>query len=168
MKLSQILPVSLQSDMAIRKTQVVKSLSEINNGLSQGIGLAGKALPLYESSVAAGFPSPADDYVARSLDLHTYLVKHPAATYFARASGDSMQGEGIFSGDILVIDRAIEPQHGHIVIAAVLGEFTCKKLDKHNKKLLAANPDYPSLAITEDTRIEGVVIYSIRQHVCPG
>ncbi|HEY9135939.1 MAG TPA: translesion error-prone DNA polymerase V autoproteolytic subunit [Pseudomonadales bacterium] len=127
-----------------------------------------QALPFYEAYVAAGFPSPADDYVAHSLDLHTYLVKHPAATYFARASGDSMQGEGIFSGDILIIDRALEPQHGHIVIAAMLGEFTCKKLDKHNKKLLAANPDYPSLAINEDTRIEGVVTYSIRQHVRTG
>lgn len=168
MKLSQTLPASLQVDRAVCKTQAEKSLRETNEGLGQGVDLGGKALPLYESSVAAGFPSPADDYVARSLDLHAYLVKHPAATYFARASGDSMRGEGIFSGDILIIDRAIEPQHGHIVIAAVFGEFTCKKLDKHNKKLLAANPDYPSLAINEDTCIEGVVIYSIRQHVCTG
>ena len=82
---------------------------------------AAMPLPLFASRVPAGFPSPADDYVDQRLDLNTHLVEHPAATFFTRVSGHSMRGAGIHDGDLLIVDRALEPQDGRIVIAAVNG-----------------------------------------------
>ena len=127
-------------------------------------------LPLYASRVPAGFPSPADDYVEGKLDLNRYLINKPAATFFARAEGDSMTGVGIFSGDLLIVDRAARPQHNSIVVAALNGELTCKILDVHRRRLLSANRDYPPLAIIpgSDFAIEGVVLHSVRHHVRPG
>ena len=87
-------------------------------------------LPLFIHSVTAGFPSPADDYLDTSLDLNSYLIKHPAATYLARAKGDSMEGCGIYDGDLLIIDRSLDAQDGQIIIAALDGQLTCKILDK--------------------------------------
>src|SRR3989338_6758465 len=103
------------------------------------------ALPLYSSSVRAGFPSPADDYIEKHLDLNNYLIKHPAATFLVRAQGDSMLNAGIHDGDILVVDRSLEPGHGRIVIAALNGELTVKRLYRHQGevKLVAENPEYP-------------------------
>lgn len=127
-------------------------------------------LPFFMHSVPAGFPSPADDYMDRSLDLNDYLIKHPAASYFARARGDSMEGCGIFDGDLLVVDRSLEAQHGQIIIAALDGQLTCKILDKNKHSLVSANKDYAPIDIGEftDLIIEGVVIHSIRHHVLPG
>jgi len=85
---------------------------------------ASVALPLFMNAVPAGFPSPAHDYIERTLDLNELCIRHPAATYFVRAKGDSMLGAGIFSGDILVVDRALKAVDGDIVIACVNGEFT--------------------------------------------
>ena len=82
------------------------------------------SLPLYSSKVPAGFPSPADDHMEGKLDLNTYLVKHPTATFFVKASGDSMVGAGIHDGDILVVDRSLEPRQGQVVIAAIDGQLT--------------------------------------------
>ncbi|MDX2503839.1 MAG: translesion error-prone DNA polymerase V autoproteolytic subunit [Gammaproteobacteria bacterium] len=126
-------------------------------------------LPLFIHSVPAGFPSPADDYLERSLDLNTYLIKHPAATYLARARGNSMEGRGIYDGDLLVVDRSLEAQQGQIIIAALDGQLTCKILDKKNHCLLSANKQYAPIAIGEfsDLIIEGVVIHSVRHHVLP-
>lgn len=126
-------------------------------------------LPLFIHSVPAGFPSPADDYLERSLDLNTYLIKHPAATYLARARGNSMEGRGIYDGDLLVVDRSLEAQQGQIIIAALDGQLTCKILDKKNHCLLSANKHYAPIAIGEfsDLIIEGVVIHSVRHHVLP-
>ncbi len=118
-------------------------------------------IPLYSSTVRAGFPSPADDYIETMLDLNQYLIKHPAATFFVRASGDSMINAGIHTGDILVVDRSIEATHGKIVIAALNGELTVKRLSRQHGqvKLVAENPDFPALDITEeyDMVIWGVV-----------
>lgn len=118
-------------------------------------------LPLYASSVRAGFPSPADDYIEAHLDLNDYLIKHPAATFLVRAVGDSMVNAGIHSEDILVVDRSLEPSHGRIVIAALNGELTVKRLYKKEGRLqlLAENPAYPAIDITEaaDMVIWGVV-----------
>jgi len=124
-------------------------------------------LPLYACPVAAGFPSPADDYVEKRLDLNEYLVKKPSATYFARAQGRSMINLGIFDQDLLIVDRSIQPQHGQIVVVALDGELVCKLLDLHRSRLLSANPQYPPIPITEemDTLIEGVVIHSVRHHI---
>ena len=83
-----------------------------------------EGLPLYLSPVQAGFPSPADDYMEGKLDLHKHLVRNESATFFLRASGNSMEGAGIFDGDLLVVDRSIEATHNRIVIAALDGELT--------------------------------------------
>lgn len=124
-------------------------------------------LPKFGSAVAAGFPSAADDFLEDSLDLNEHLIRHPAATYLARAQGHSMTGRGIFDGDTLVVDRAVEPKHGDIVIAALDGELTCKILDKRQQQLVAAHPSMKPIAIGENSEllIEGVVIHSIRHHV---
>ncbi|GGI79297.1 SOS (error prone) mutagenesis protein UmuD (RumA) [Legionella impletisoli] len=125
------------------------------------------ALPLYGSSVRAGFPSPADDYIERKLDLNTHLIKHPAATFFVKAAGESMINAGIQSGDILVVDRSLEASHNKIVIAAVNGELTVKRLYRVAGKvqLVAENPDFEPIDITEeqDLVIWGVVTHVIHQ-----
>lgn len=118
-------------------------------------------IPLYSSTVRAGFPSPGDDYIEAMLDLNEYLIKHPASTFFVRASGESMMNAGIYSGDILIVDRSIEASHGKIVIAALNGELTVKRLfQQHGQiKLIAENPDFPPIDITDeyDMVIWGVV-----------
>lgn len=121
-------------------------------------------LPLYSSKVAAGFPSPADDYIENMLDLNQYLVKNPASTYLVRASGLSMINAGIYSDDLLVVDRSLEPQHGKIVIAAIDGELTVKRLYKDKGKilLLPENPEFEAIDITDR---EGIVIWGVVTNV---
>jgi DNA polymerase V len=123
--------------------------------------------PLFASGVSAGFPSPAEDYIEQCLDLNDLLVKNPAATFFVRVSGDSMRGAGINHDDILVVDRSLEPANGRIVIAVLAGEFTVKRLrrDANSCRLLAENPDYPAIEVTEESACEiwGVVTGSIHR-----
>jgi DNA polymerase V len=118
-------------------------------------------LPFYDCAVAAGFPSPADGEMEEKLDLNDLLVKHPAATFFVRVSGLSMIKAGIHHNDILVVDRSLEPAHGKIVIAAVNGELTVKRLSIEGKniRLLAENDVYRPIEITEgiELHIWGVV-----------
>ena len=106
-------------------------------------------LPFFSGKVAAGFPSPADDYVEKSLDLNELLVKKPAATFFVRAQGESMLGAGIHPNDILVVDRSIDPVPGKIVICALNGELTVKRLqrDKGHWQLTAENPAYADIVL---------------------
>lgn len=122
-------------------------------------------IPLFLSEVAAGFPSPADDYIDKKMDLNEHLIKNPAATFFVRAYGDSMRDANIASGDILIVDRAQDAIHNSIVIAALNGELTVKRLKQKNNRLYLApeNPDYPILEITEESSFEiwGVVTYII-------
>ncbi len=119
------------------------------------------AIPLFSGKVAAGFPSPADDYVEKTLDLNELLVQKPAATFFVRAQGESMLGVGIHPNDILVVDRSIEAVPGKIVICALNGELTVKRLTRDNEQwqLKAENPNYPDIVIHEelDMVIWGVV-----------
>lgn len=112
-------------------------------------------LPLFTGKVAAGFPSPADDYIEKTLDLNELLVKKPAATFFARAQGESMLGAGIHPNDILVVDRSIDPAPGHIVICALNGELTVKRLARENEqwKLKAENSAYPDIPIYEELEL---------------
>lgn len=121
----------------------------------------GYKFPLYTSVVPAGFPSPADDHIEGDLDLNQHLVKHPTATFFVKASGDSMIKAGIHSGDILVVDRSLEPKHGKIVIAAIEGQLTVKRLYKKGSRiaLFPENDDYGPIEIPspEDLVIWGVV-----------
>ncbi|MEZ5584118.1 MAG: translesion error-prone DNA polymerase V autoproteolytic subunit [Candidatus Competibacteraceae bacterium] len=124
-------------------------------------------LPLYASRVAAGFPSPAEDYVEGQLDLNEHLIQHPAATFYVRVAGDSMRGAGIYPNDILVVDRAIEATPGRIVIAVVNGELTVKRLTKRQGRayLQPENRDYPPIELTEamDCVIWGVVTGVVRR-----
>lgn len=119
------------------------------------------------STVRAGFPSPAEDLGGQRIDLTEQLVKHPQATFVMRARGESMRDVGIFDGDILVVDRAIKPVHGHIVIGCVDGEFVCKQLfQRHGRiKLRAANPGFPDIVPMDGQTLEvwGVVTCAIKQ-----
>ena len=118
-------------------------------------------LPLFSGKVAAGFPSPADDYIEKNLDLNELLVHKPAATFFVRAQGESMLGAGIHPNDILVVDRSIEAVPGKIVICALNGELTVKRLERDNGQwqLKAENPVYADILIHDelDMVIWGVV-----------
>lgn len=124
-------------------------------------------LPLYLATVPAGFPSPAEDYIDRKLDLNEHLVRHPAATFFVRVDGDSMRDAGVASGDILVVDRAVEARDGRIVIAALDGELTVKRLGRRNGRplLVPENPDYAPVEVAPEASFEiwGVVTYIIHK-----
>lgn len=110
------------------------------------------SLPLYFCSVSAGYPVPADDHVADNIDLNKYLVKHPTATFLVKVVGDSMINAGINESDVLVVDRNIEARSGRIVIAAINGELTVKRLSKTNDGvfLLPENDDYEPIKIEEN------------------
>ncbi len=127
-------------------------------------------IPLFSDAVSAGFPSPATDYCERKLDLNELCIQKPAATYFVRAQGDSMIDAGIFPGDVLVIDRSITASHGDIVIAAVNGELTVKRLEtKPQTRLVPMNSQHAPIVIPlreADLEIFGVatnVIHSLRK-----
>ncbi len=125
--------------------------------------------PLMASPAVCGFPSPAEQYVDSPLNLHDLLVKKPAATYFVRAEGDSMTGAGIRPGDILVVDRSLEPGNGTIVIACVDNEFTVKYFYRDEQtgviSLVPGNRKYRSIVFTEgmELKIFGVVTACVHQ-----
>lgn len=126
---------------------------------------------VFAPSIRAGFPSPAEDYLSDSLDFNRDLIKHPEATFYAEVDGDSMIGLGIEKGDIAVIDKSIEAEHGDIVVAAIGDEFNIKRLDLSHKKdgyieLKSVNPNNaPNFRIDEydNFRVWGVVIYTIKK-----
>lgn len=119
------------------------------------------ARPLFMVSVSAGLPTPAEDYIEGRLDLNRHLIKHPAATFFVRVAGDSMIDAGIHPGDILVVDRALEPQDASVVIAVLDGELTVKRIKRRDGKvfLVPDNRAYEPLEIKADMEFEvwGVV-----------
>jgi len=123
------------------------------------------AAPIYSALVPAGFPSPADDHLEGKLDLHELMVKRPAATFFCRADGDSMTGAGIQSGDLLVVDRSVQPQDGDIVVATLDGGLTVKTLRQTDAgwELASANPDYPSFPVNEEDGVQiwGIVTFAV-------
>src|SRR5262245_51633992 len=127
---------------------------------------------LFLVPVAAGYPSPADDYLDGALDLNKHLIKHPTATFFVRVAGESMREAGIHSGDVLIVDRALTPSDGSVVIAVVNGELTVKRLSKRQGKgmLVPDTHQYPPLAITETIGFDvwGVVTYVIHRVGKPG
>jgi DNA polymerase V len=108
-------------------------------------------LPLYGCHLSAGFPSPADDHIEKTLDLNTHLIENPAATFFARACGNSMEPGGIFDGDLLIVDRSIKPKDGRVVVVALNGEMVVKRLRTIVDKtfLFADNTIYSPIEITE-------------------
>jgi DNA polymerase V len=122
-------------------------------------------IPLFSDTVAAGFPSPAQDYIEQNIDLNSLCIRHPAATFFVRAGGDSMIDIGIHSGDLLVVDRAIPAAHGDIIVASLNGEFTVKELCmRPTRQLLPHNPKYPPIPLAEDSDFQefGVVVHVIK------
>lgn len=124
-------------------------------------------IPLYACTVKAGFPSPAEDYIDDYLDLNEHLIKHPAATFMVRASGDSMINAGIFPNTLLVVDKSLAAAHGNIVIAAIDNELTVKRLSMKGEKiqLLPENDHYAAIDITDsiETVIWGVVTSIIQE-----
>lgn len=120
--------------------------------------------PLFSAKVEAGFPSPADDYLEGSLDLTARLVSNPAATFFVRVTGESMTGAGIFSGDLLVVDRSLSPESGNVVIAVLDGELTVKRLWRSNGhvELRAENPAYPPIRLSGTMELD---VWGVVKHV---
>lgn len=127
----------------------------------------GMELPLSGERVAAGFPSPAEDYASTGLDLNRELIKNPASTFYARVSGLSMVDEGINDGDLLVIDKSIEPYDGCLAVCFIDGEFTLKRFEKHKEfgLLVPANKEFKPIKVTADNDfcIWGVVTYLIKK-----
>jgi DNA polymerase V len=122
---------------------------------------------LLDQPIKAGFPNPAEDATGNPLDLNQLVVRHPAATFYLRVDGDSMQGIGLKTGDIVAVDRSLEPRNGDIVVAAVGGEFTLKRLKKEGSRiwLVAESPNFAPIALheAEDATIWGVVTYAVQK-----
>lgn len=141
---------------AVRVTEIYQPNADIS-----------QELPVFLAGVSAGFPSPADDYVEKRLDLNELMVKHPEATFFVRVEGESMKDAGIRSGDILVVDRSLEAGHGKIVVAVVNGEFTVKRIHVGPKgvMLLPENAAFEPIQVGTETdfQVWGVVTYVLHK-----
>lgn len=156
------LPISLINQLKNSNPGLGFNLSEVFAVTDQ---LTEAYSPLYLSKVAAGFPSPADNYVERRLDLNEHLIKHKEATFFVRVNGDSMTGAGIFDNDLLVVDRAVNPEVGRIVVASINGELTVKRLMRNEGKmwLVAENSAYAPIEMKDGMEfvIWGVVTSAV-------
>jgi len=124
-------------------------------------------LNLYAHPIPAGFPSPADDFLEKRLDLNDYLVKNKAATFLVRVEGTSMENAGIFDGDVLVVDRSIEASDGKIILGALNGEFTVKRISMQKGRLFLVpeNQQFKPIEVTEemDFKIWGVVTFALHK-----
>lgn len=129
------------------------------------------ALPCADGGIQAGFPSPAQDYISEYIDLNRELVRHPAATFYGRVSGDSMIDEGIEPGDLLVIDRSLEPADGDLAVCCLEGEFTLKRihLSPGAVWLIPSNESFDPILVTPGQRFEiwGVVTHTIKNNRRP-
>lgn len=146
------------------KDERIKELEIFRGGFNTPL-----PLPYADMGVQAGFPSPAQDYVDKSLDFNKELIEHPSATFYAKVVGFSMVDAGISEGDIVVIDRAVEPEQDDIVVAYLNGEFTMKYIDfserdKNRIWLRPGNANFPAIKVNaaEDFRVWGVVIKVIK------
>ncbi|WP_460353003.1 MULTISPECIES: LexA family protein [unclassified Pseudomonas] len=133
------------------------------------ITVAGRKLPLCLFQVPAGFPSPAADHIEAHISIDEVLNIRAPHVYLVKITGESMQGAGIFDGDLAVVDRSLEPAHGHIVVALLNNDPLCKRLSIRGKEviLLSENPKYPPRYVLEgdELAIWGVIIGSVRSHV---
>lgn len=143
-------------------TEIGQSTASINNS-----NVVKLEIPLFSSTVAAGFPSPAEDHIEDTLDLNDYMVQRPDSTFMLRVEGESMKNAGILPNDILIVDRSLKATHNKIVIAAVDGELTVKRLFHRGGlvKLLPENPAYPEIELESEAELKiwGVVIGSFRR-----
>lgn len=123
-------------------------------------------IPLAGEAVRAGFPSPADDFIELTIDLNRELIKNPSSTYYCRVIGDSMEDLGITDGDLLVVDKSLDPDNGKIAVCFLDGEFTLKeiRLEKDHCLLMPANDKYPPIKVTEENEfiVWGIVRYAIK------
>ena len=121
-------------------------------------------LPFVNEGISAGFPSPALDFVDLSIDLNKHLIKHPSATFYGRVKGESLKNAGISDGDLLVIDRSLEPINGKIAVCFIDGEFTAKRIKKSKLELwlMPENDDYEPIKITENNNF---VVWGVVTHV---
>lgn len=126
------------------------------------------SLPLVDGGIAAGFPSPAQDYIDLKIDLNKELIDNPSSTFYARVKGSSMIDAGISDGDILVIDKSLEPRNGDTAVCYIDGEFTIKfiKIEPDAIYLIPANPEFSPIKVTDNNNfsIWGIVTYSIKKH----
>lgn len=127
-------------------------------------------LPFALEAVAAGFPSPADDYVEAAIDLNSVLIPRPSSTFLMRVDGEAMRGEGIHHGDLLVVDRSVAPRPGATVVAVHEGRFVLRRLEGHPRRwrLEASDPHTPAIALRgedPDLLIWGVVTHAVH-HLC--
>lgn len=125
------------------------------------------SFPLFLSRIPAGFPSPADDYLETRLDLNRHCIPHPEATFFLRVSGSSMMDLGILDGDLAIVDRSLKPKSGDVVIAALDGELTVKRLTRQGGGIVLApgNPEYAPIPVgpDQDLVIWGVVTFVLHR-----
>jgi len=132
------------------------------------LSAVGQKLPLYSSRVAAGFPSPAADHIEKHISLDELFDIRAPHVYLVKIEGDSMQGAGIYSGDLVIVDRSLDAVHGDIVIASINSEPVCKRLNRTQSGviLMSENPKYPPRYVMEgdDLVVWGVVKYSVRDH----
>lgn len=121
-------------------------------------------LPFIDQGISAGFPSPALDFVDLSIDLNKHLIKHPSATFYGRVKGQSLKNAGITEGDLLIIDRSLEPVNGKIAVCYIDGEFTAKRIKKTKDELwlMPENDDYHPIKIEEENNL---IIWGIVTHV---
>ena len=126
-------------------------------------------IPLFEGGVSAGFPSAADDYMDMDLDLHDHLVQNPSSTFCVKAIGESMKDAGIQTGDVMIVDRSLEPKNRSIVLAVIDGDFTVKRVNVNDNELylMPENDTFTPIKITEemDFQIWGVVTFIIHKAV---
>lgn len=124
-------------------------------------------LPYADEGIRAGFPNPAQDYMEMAIDLNKELIKHPSSTFYGRVKGDSMKDAGVLDGDVLIIDKSLEPHTGDMAVCFVDGEFTLKyiEIDKDVIYLMPANEEYPPIKVTADNNfiIWGIVTYVIKK-----
>jgi len=149
----------LDKDEAIMSLQIT--------GISPSNKQSKSLLPLFTVPISAGFPSPAEDYIENKIDLNELIIRRPVATFFVRVEGDSMINAGIHSGDLLVVDRSLQPRDNKIIIAIVDGEFTVKRIRKRKGKLFLVpeNPEYTQVEVKRETdfQVWGVVTYVIHK-----
>ena len=132
------------------------------------LSASGQTIPLYGFKVPAGFPSPAADHIEKHISLDELFDIRAPHVYLVKIEGDSMQGAGIFCGDLVIVDRSLEAAHGDIVIASINAEPVCKRLHRRDKTviLMSENSKFPSRYVMEGDElvIWGVVKYSVRDH----
>lgn len=146
-------------------TQPVRLPVSLVDAVMKFVNHKGYKIPLFGSKVPAGFPSPADEHMEGMLDLNEHLIKHPAATFFVRASGQSMLNAGIHENDILIVDRSMTPSHGKIVIAVIDGQLTVKRLHHPKNGKLLLMPDNPKFSPIEIKEGNEILIWGVVTNV---